>query len=191
MSEIMEASNNNFNLFSIDYDTEPCIIEYKKLLTNKRQRFPQGFWSKDNIRYNSITLTKYLFTVVLGCKDKYDILKHARGSTFEQYYLGTMLHHYFNGSPYKALDLAYPYMLYPWEMNQFPHKVLNSKEVISSAMLMVIRRNPGIFDYTLEEKQEILKYSGLLESCSKFYDADVEKMLSECYSGILCKAVIQ
>ncbi|MCK4476452.1 MAG: hypothetical protein KAU16_06965 [Methanophagales archaeon] len=94
-----------------------AVAIYKAVLEGKRKKFPYGFFKEEQRLDNASKITKYLVEVVLKIPpDK--IPERVSVRTFKDNNLWGMLVAIFNGSPYLAINNAYPGMFKKWEFKQ-------------------------------------------------------------------------
>ena len=92
---------------------------YKEILSSKRDKFPNHFWNDAKTMQYAKEIIIYLFEQVLKWDDE-DIKKKLNARLFKRYYLCNMLMNVFNGSPFLALNNAYPDKFHEWELKFLP-----------------------------------------------------------------------
>ncbi len=95
-----------------------AVKVYEDVLLGRIQRFPFNFFSSSGvIDYTNtcIPIIKYLIEKRLKW-NREDVCKYLTRKTFHQNSLSGMLSHYFDDSPYEALNTAYPGEYKPWEL---------------------------------------------------------------------------
>ncbi len=118
--------------FSTEDKKPESIKVYEDVLSGKIYRFPAGFFSSYGIiDYTNvcIPIIKYLIDEILKWNHE-EVCKNITRKTFHDYALGGMLSHYFNDSPYAALDVAYPGEYKPWELAACPRNFWNKDNAI-------------------------------------------------------------
>ncbi|TVX99004.1 hypothetical protein [Paenibacillus cremeus] len=110
---------------------------------------PLNFWN----RAAGIEATRWLMQEELKWSDE-DIKDKLSGNTFAENGLQGMLHTVFNGSPFAALDAAYPDKLKPWELRKVPQHF-----------------------WSLETSVDAVRW--LIEEKLKWSEMDIKKSLSE------------
>lgn len=140
-----------------------AIELYKLVLEGKViKKFPPGFWQQTEAMNNAIILTKYLIEDLLKLSDK-EIIEKICNQLFKQYKLGGMLGRCFNGSPYEAINLAYPNKFKPWEFKMSPMGIWKDKDNIIKATKWLIEDKLKLTDEELKEclSQKLFYENGL------------------------------
>lgn len=112
----------------IDISNLSDIEIYKLVLDNKISRFPRYFWGKPNSLKSAKEITIYLIEKILKWNNE-DIKNNLCQETFIDYKLSGMLKQLFNGSPYNALNNAYPNKFKAWELKITPSNYWNRETV--------------------------------------------------------------
>lgn len=108
---------------------KPSVEVYDEVLSGKLMRFPSGFFSDNGIvdmTNTCIPIIKHLIEEILKWDDA-QICQLLSREVFHNYKLSGMLSHYFNDSPYEAINAAYPDRFKPWEMQCLPRNYWNEK----------------------------------------------------------------
>jgi hypothetical protein len=107
----MKKESKNKQLLKMD----PLDV-YKMLLKGEISKFPTGFFISDGLVDYGVcnAIIKYLINDILNLKEEEIPLK-VSVKTFSDYKLKGMLSNIFDGSPYKAINLAYPNRFNQWE----------------------------------------------------------------------------
>lgn len=120
-----------FSFGTEDKKTE-AIKVYEEVLSKRLYRFPAGFFSSYGIvDYTNvcIPIIKHLIEEILKW-DHEEVCKNITRKTFHDYALAGMLSHYFNDSPYAALEIAYPGEYKPWELDACPRNFWNEENAV-------------------------------------------------------------
>lgn len=88
-------------------DKQYALDTYNKILDEEISKMPLYFWDGIEGLKRSRVITRYLIEDILKW-DNIKIENRIRISLFEDYHLNGMLSKLFNGSPYAALENAYP-----------------------------------------------------------------------------------
>jgi hypothetical protein len=111
----------SFNLLQThlteDEGTNKAVAVYKAVLKGKRKKFPEGFFKGATGLENASKITRYLIDDILKIPSD-QIPQKVTKRTFEDNGLSGMLQHTFNGSPFLAIDNAYPGRFKKWEFRQ-------------------------------------------------------------------------
>jgi hypothetical protein len=100
-----------------DEGTTKAVAVYKAVLEGKRKKFPEGFFKGASGLENAGKITGYLIDDILKMPSD-QIPQKVTKRTFEDNGLSGMLQHTFNGSPFLAIDNAYPGRVKKWEIRQ-------------------------------------------------------------------------
>jgi hypothetical protein len=111
------SSNRVQTKLTEDEDALKAVAIYKDVLAGKRKKFPDGFFKGASGLENASKITRYLIESFLKIpSDK--IPQKVTQRTFMDNGLSGMLPNVFNGSPYLAVENAYPGMFKKWEFTQ-------------------------------------------------------------------------
>lgn len=113
------------------------IEVYQMVLRGELSRFPNGFWSGPS-NNDSAQITRYLIEHILGWTSDKQIKENLRAKTFKQNKLGGLLSS-FEGSPYAAINNAYPGRFQPWELQVIPVN-FNDREIALQATKWLIEK---------------------------------------------------
>lgn len=100
------------------------IDAYHYVLSSADKRFPRGFWTDENRFKRAKIVTCYLIEKVLKWSDD-DIKANLRATIFSDYKLSGMMRMLFEGSPYKALNNAYPGRFKQFELKEVSQSYWN------------------------------------------------------------------
>lgn len=141
-----------------------------------------GYWEK---KENRVFAIRYLIENILGW-DEEQIKKHLNQEIFSNNNLGGLIaSRHYKGSPYKALEEAYPNKYLPWELSCVPIGFWESKDnrISATKWLFETNLNWSIEDIKSNISQQIFKDYGLLGLLSK-YEGRLYKVISEAYPQI-------
>ncbi|MDD2496185.1 MAG: DUF4046 domain-containing protein [Tissierellia bacterium] len=115
----------------------PEIEIYKKVLSGELKRFPLHFW-KECTEQEIINIIKYLFESILQYTEE-ELKENLNANLFIKYKLRYLLLKLFNGSPYTAINFAYPNKYNAWEFYQVPNRYW-TKETCQKALKWLINK---------------------------------------------------
>lgn len=151
---------------------------YEDVLLGKIHRFPSNFFSSSGvIDYTNtcIPIIKYLIEERLKWT-RDDVCKYLTRKTFHQNALGGMLSHYFDDSPYEALDTAYPGVFKPWELKGCMRNYWNEQTgILATRWLFDIKLDWDISKICSNLSVQLFRengLSGMLRTC--FNDSPTE-----------------
>ncbi|MGE6366014.1 hypothetical protein ACQKD9_19890 [Bacillus paramycoides] len=99
--------------------SQPIIKIYEDILSGKRESFPKNTWSMDTQGELIKLLTRHLINNILKWDDT-EIKEKWNLRTIKKWRLSGACGAYFNESPYKMLDAAFPNQFKPWELKCTP-----------------------------------------------------------------------
>ena len=123
---------------------------YLEEVLAKGKKFPKGVWNCNEKYDNAKEVTKTLIEKVLKWSDD-DIKLKLSSNIFDKNSLCGMLVILFNGSPYLAIDNAYPGKFKPWELPSVPKKFWNL-ETAKEATIWLIEEKLKWSDEDVKEK---------------------------------------
>ena len=107
----------------------------------------KNFWANDE---NKIRATKWLIEEKLKFND-YDIKNNLTSELFDKHGLKGMLKLY-NGSPYAAVNAAYPNRFHPWEFAKTPYGFYDNEKNRLDALRWLIEEKLKLTDDEIKEK---------------------------------------
>lgn len=118
-----------------------------------------GYWSK---KENRVYAIRDLIENVLKF-DEEQVKKYLNQELFVKNNLNGLIMNYYNGSPFKALDEAYPNTYLPWELSCTPSNYWNSKEnrIKATKWLFEIRLKWSVEDIKKNVSQRVFIENGL------------------------------
>ena len=158
------------------------IIEiYEEILCGKRSRFPRGTWSNDPHCKIINVLTRHLVSNILKFKEK-ELKEKWNSKLIKEWKLSGACNAYFQDSPYRMLDAAFPNQFKPWELKYTPKNYWTKDQALE------------ILYYWIEEKEELsrkelldvfdykwLKKRHLDSPFQMFWNSSTYQMLNEAY----------
>ena len=123
---------------------------YLEEVLAKGKQFPKDIWNYNSKYDNAKVVTKTLIEKVLKWSDD-EIKRKLSANIFIQNSLGGMLTILFNGSPYLAIENAYPGKFKPWELPSVPKKIWNV-ETAKEATIWLIEEKLKWSDEDIKEK---------------------------------------
>lgn len=125
-----------------------------------------GFWEDNN---NCINAIKWLIEDELKWSDE-EVKLNLSKKTFKENNLGNLFKNYFNGSPFQAIELAYPGKFQPWELNTSPQGYWNDINNGIKATKWLIEDKLKLTDKQLKEQLSIKLFEnnglrGMLAQC--------------------------
>ena len=123
---------------------------YLEEVLAKGKQFPKGVWNCNEKYDNAKEVTKTLIEKVLKWSDD-EIKRKLSANIFIQNSLYGMLVILFNGSPYLAIENAYPGKFKPWELPSVPKKIWNV-ETAREATIWLIEEKLKWSDDDIKEK---------------------------------------
>ena len=109
---------------------------YLEEVLAKGKRFPKGVWDCNSKYDNAKVVTKTLIEKVLKWNDD-DIKQKLSSNIFEKNSLCGMLVILFNGSPYLAIENAYPGKFKPWELPCVSNSFWNLKTAKEATIWLI------------------------------------------------------
>ena len=123
---------------------------YLEEVLAKGKNFPSGTWKCDEKYENAKNVTKTLIERVLKWTYE-DIRNKLTLNIFKKYSVLSMLVKVFNGSPYLAIENAYPGKFKPWEVARVPKNFWNM-ETAREATIWLIEEKLKWSDEDVKEK---------------------------------------
>ena len=123
---------------------------YLEEVLAKGKQFPKDIWNYNSKYDNAKVVTKTLIEKVLKWSDD-EIKRKLSANIFIQNSLYGMLVILFNGSPYLAIENAYPGKFKPWEFTQVPKNFWNLKTA-SDATIWLIEEKLKWSDDDIKQK---------------------------------------
>jgi len=96
-----------------------AVEVYKLVIEGKLKKFPQCFWVKPEALKESAEITVYFIEKILRWSEE-DVKEKLTWKTFATNKLKGMLEYVFDGSPFGAMENAYPGKYKPWEFSYVP-----------------------------------------------------------------------
>ena len=141
------------------------------------KQVPQGFWSKEK----GIEATKWLVEDKLKLSDK-ELKERLSYKLFKNNGLGGMLDICFNGSPYLAINTAYPSKFKEWEFNLVPQGFWTKEKGVEAVKWLIeekLKLSEGELKEQLSGKLFVDNgLGGMLIIC---FDNSYKKALQETY----------
>lgn len=155
---------------------------YKKVLKGTIKGFPYGFWARNDNKYEDASCCiKYLVEVVL--KWEHEDMKKMTKSKLRLYKLGGMLDTVFDGDLYQAMDCAYKYIFYPWNLSRCQNGYWNEENApIAIRNNMMLKRWSGD-DIRKKYGYDFFRETGLIHMLNTVYDGDIYEALNSAYPG--------
>ena len=160
---------------------EMDAVEIYKLVLEREhiKTFPKGFWQNSEAIENAIKCTKYLIEDILKLSEN-ELREQLSANLFRMNGLSGMLNTCFNGSPYEAINRAYPEKNYqPWELNIVPTGYWDD---INNG----IKSTKWLIETKLQLSEEELKKQ---LSQKIFQENGLGGMLSNCFSNSPYEAI--
>ena len=161
------------------------VTVYKEVLSGKRKRFPNYFWSYNNkFEYeNAKQVTIYLIEQILKWDDK-QIKKKLSRYTFRNNGLTGMLTVIFNGSAFSALDNAYPGRFHEWELSATPRNYWNlSTAKYATTWLIEEKLHWSDEDIRNKISSKVFKQYGLYGMAINNFHGNTFKIIDNAYPG--------
>ena len=108
---------------------------YLEEVLAKGKQFPKGVWNCNEKYDNAKEVTKTLIEKVLKWSDD-EIKRKLSANIFEKNSLTSIIS-LFNGSPYLAIENAYPGKFKPWELPSVPKKNWNVKTAREATIWLI------------------------------------------------------
>lgn len=126
---------------------------------------PLSFWKNKDNRVHAI---KNMIENILKWDDS-QVKKYISQDTFKQHDLNGLLQNYYNGSPFKALEEAYPDKYLPWELSCVPTGFWDDKKnrVTAIKWLFETKLNWSIDEIKEKVSQNTFKENGLVTLLGK------------------------
>lgn len=142
------------------------------------QQVSANFWTREN----AALATKWLFEEKL-CVPRESICEIASQKLFNAHSLGGMLMVVFNGSPYEAINNAYPNEFKPWGFKSVGSLFWN-KQTASMLTRKIIEEDLKLTDDVLKEKlsANFLKENGLGQLLS-YFKSSTFLLIDNAYPG--------
>ncbi len=157
------------------------IKVYEDVLEGRLQRFPSNFFSSSGvIDYinTCIPIIRYLIEERLRW-NREQVCMHLTRATFHCNSLGGMLSHYFDDSPYEALNVAYPGEYKPWELKGCTRNYWNNQTgIMATRWLFDDKLKWDISKICSDVSVKVFKengLSGMLRTC--FKDSPIEAVI--------------
>lgn len=128
---------------------------------------PMGYWTKEN----GVLATRWLIDEKLKIS-KEELKKHLSAGLFKENGLDSMLNYCFKGSPYLAIDCAYPGLFKEWEFNQVRRNFWTKEKGVEATRWLIEQK----LKLTTDELRDVL-------SVKLFTDNGLGGMLQNCYGG--------
>jgi hypothetical protein len=110
---------------------------YQQIVNGKRKKMPNGVWKDaENSKKYASKLLRYVFEDVLRYDHK-KIIKEMSIDFLKKHCLYGMVLKVFNGSPFLALENAYPGQFKFWELNNAPMDMWNSETIGEAVRWMI------------------------------------------------------
>ena len=152
------------------------VLQYGK-------RFPMGTWIYfDVVDYNAAAIvTKAMIEDVLKWSEE-ELLKKLSTKTFKDNKLGGMLAKVFDGSPYAAINNAYPDKYKPWQFANVPLSYW-TKETAAEATKWFIEEKLKWTGVRQELKAIIFKKNGLSGMINTLFNGSLYEAMNNAYPG--------
>lgn len=167
----------------INTDLLSDIEIYEMVLEGKLKKFPLRFWTDSGVLQTSRDLTKYLIEKRLKWHDE-DIRQNLSQKTFIDNKLNGMLQRVFDGSPYLALDNAYPGKFKEWELNFVPLEFW-TEEKCYEAVRWLIEKKLELSKEEIKKQysKELLVRNGLVTVTRRLRNKSAYEIIDELYPG--------
>lgn len=152
--------------------TKGIVEIYKEILKGDRRKFPNGTWKRPDALENSKKCVKYLIEEIYKFSDD-EIKEKTTTKFFDENKLCGMLDCCFKGSPFDAINTAYPGRFKPWEFKmQVPRNYWNKNTAIEATKWLV-EYKLKLTDENLKEKLSVKLFEennllGMLDICFNF-----------------------
>ena len=156
---------------------------YLEKVLAKGKRFPKGVWDCNSKYDNAKVVTKTLIEKVLKWSDD-DIKQKLSSNIFEKNSLGGMLVILFNGSPYLAIENAYPGKFKPWEVARVSKKFWNM-ETAREATIWLIEEKLKWSDEDVRKKLSvnIFRINSLMWMLAILFNESPYRAIENAYPG--------
>ena len=134
-----------------------------------------GYWKDIN---HGIEATRWLIETKLRLTDE-ELKEQLSAKLFNNNGLGGMLHHCFNASPIKAIQITYPNKFHPWEFKTVGKKYWNDDQNKITAIRWLVEDKLKLTDDELKEQL----------SQKMFMDNGLGGMLKICFNSSPIKAI--
>ena len=156
---------------------------YLEEVLSKGKQFPKGVWNCNEKYDNAKEVTKTLIEKVLKWGDD-DIKEKISTRIFNENSLWGMLSILFNGSPYLAIENAYPGKFKQWELPYVPVSFWNM-ETAKEATIWLIEEKLKWSDEDIRKKlsQNIFKINSLDGMLTNLFNGSPYLAIENAYPG--------
>lgn len=156
---------------------------YLEEVLAKGKNFSSGTWKCDEKYENAKNVTKTLIERVLNWTYE-DIRNKLTLNIFKKYSVLSMLVKVFNGSPYLAIENAYPGKFKPWELPSVPKKFWNM-ETAKEATIWLIEEKLKWSDEDVKQKlsRKIFRENSLNGMLVYLFNNSPYLAIENAYSG--------
>ena len=156
---------------------------YLEEVLAKGKQFPKDIWNYNSKYDNAKVVTKTLIEKVLKWSDD-EIKRKLSANIFIQNSLYGMLVILFNGSPYLAIENAYPGKFKPWELPSVPKKFWNL-ETAKEATIWLIEEKLKWSDEDVKQKlsRKIFRENSLNGMLGYLFNNSPYLAIENAYSG--------
>lgn len=161
-----------------------AVEVYQEVLRGKYiESFPRGFWKRSDASENAKKITRYLIEDRLKWNEN-DIKKNININIFKSNSLTGMISKYFNASPFKAIDNAYPGRFKPWELKSVSKNYWN-KDTAKEATIWMVEEKLKWNDKDIKEKlsARIFYSNGLGGLLAVMFNYSPFKAIDNAYPG--------
>lgn len=159
-----------------DYDQLSPVEVFQLVLAGKIKKFPNRTWDQpDSVAYGA-EIVRYWVEKVMQWSDE-DIKMLLSARIFYRYKLGGLIS-VFNGSPYQAINAAYPGRFKEWELKIAPFRFWTRENGIKAVKWLIEEK----LNWSDEEIKKNLSHA-------IFSENHLNAMLICCFGGCLYQAI--
>ena len=163
--------------------TKGIVKIYKEVLSGDRGKFPNRTWQRPDAKENAKKCIKYLVEEIYKFSDD-EIIEKITVDFFRNHKLWGMLNSLFDGSPFEAIDTAYPGRFKPWNFRCTPQSYWDIEKAIK-ATKWLIEEKLKLTDDELKEKLsvELFIENNLIGMLCICFDNSPFKAIDAAYPG--------
>ncbi|GMA63797.1 hypothetical protein GCM10025859_42370 [Alicyclobacillus fastidiosus] len=156
---------------------------------------PNGYWKGENGRIHAITATKWLIEEKLRIPVE-AIPSSVRSLHFKQNGIETMLKDVFSGSPYQAIEAAYPGIFKCWQFPSVGNGYWGGSEGLTHAReamewLLFEKLNLEFHEIPYRVSRQTFRHYGLDNMLKQLFHGSVSKALNLIYPGQFTTEILQ
>lgn len=162
-------------------DNTYIVSVFEDVLSGRRRSFPRYIWEDET---NCIYALRYLIEEKLKWSRE-DVCAGFGYTTFEYYKLCGMLNMSYQGSPFKALNSAYPGEYKQWELGSVPNNFWNEENSIRALKWLIEEK----LKWSEEEvrrylTQKVLRDNRIFGVVGRCFKGDMFAAVNAAYPGV-------